>query len=171
MYTDITPNGLYHIAFAAIVIVGYFAVLLYGVRLIVRTVRESWRLASAADTLPPRATLQAAVPLVLVAVVLNASLYTADFWQSMAPNHERGWFDTPITSPEGVIDTVLIGARAVLRAVAEFEVQVALAVLAFALFALVLRTDWVSRATAAVRRGVQAVRRSHAAEPISTPDQ
>ncbi len=170
MYSSITPNDLYHIAFASILIVGDLAVLLYGMRLIVRTVRESWRLASAADTLPPRATLQAAVPLALLAMVLNACLYTPDVWRFMAPTHDRGWFDTPITSPEGAIEAVLIGARAVLQVVAEFEVQVALVVLAFAIFALVLRTAWVSRAAAAVRRGVQAVRRSNAAEPISTPD-
>lgn len=167
MYNNFTPNELYHIAIASILLAACIVVVLYSVRLIGRTFRESWKLAFDLDAAPPHASLRAGVSLVLLTAVINAGLSSRDLWQLMAPEHSREWFAAPITSPVALVHTLLIGVRAALRAVAAFEFPIALAVLAFAIFALVLRTDWVSRAAAAVSRGVQLVRRSRAAEPKS----
>lgn len=158
MHIIATPNQVYALVTAIGLIAAIVWVLFDVLRQIKRTIRESYLLATDSDDRNHwpllRAIARLAVPAILIAELLRPQWV----WRAVAPSPGSAWFDKPIENWRDAIDTVLVGARAVLWAAAQLEIAFVIVVVAGAAVVLLVRTELPTEVAAAFGRAVDSLR-------------
>lgn len=168
MFDTFTPNQLYTWVIATFVVFAVAVILVVGLRQIVLTGRESYRFLADPDQQPSHlALLHAFARLVLASVLIQLVLGSSEIWGAMAPQVSREWFDTPITTPGGVIATIFVGAKELLYPAAYLMSTVMVVMSLIAAVLLAIRTNVRLRAVELVNRAISTWRERRAPKTLA----
>ncbi|SIL07578.1 hypothetical protein [Mycobacteroides abscessus] len=168
MFSTFTPNQLYTYVTAAFLVLAVAVFLIDGIRQSVRTLRESYYFLADPDLLPDHhALLRAFARLVLPIVMIQIVLGSSEIWRAMAPKVSREWFDTPITTPGRLIDTVFVGLREVLYPAAYITNTLTLVTALGAIALLAIRTNMRLRVIELLNRAISTWRARRSPKPVA----